>query len=79
MNIFVMVVKILIVLRVKVSVYQRQASGLVKSTIIAWGVEIGSQITETTWKSGKKENDFGGCLNDNRLFLARFLIYIVCE
>lgn len=68
MNIFAMVIKILIVLLVKVSVYQRQASGLMKSIIIAWGVEIGSLITEMTWKSSTKENDFGGCLNDNRLF-----------
>ena len=39
-----------------------------KSIIIAWGVEIGSLITEMTWKSSTKENDFGGCLNDNRFF-----------
>ena len=57
MNIFVMVVKILIVLRVKVSVYQRQASGLMKSIIIAWGVEIGSLITEMTWKSSINVNN----------------------
>ena len=44
--IFAMVIKILIVLRVKVSVYQRQASGLVKSTIIALGVEKGLMITK---------------------------------
>lgn len=31
-------------------------------------MEIGSLITEMTWKSSTKENDFGGCLNDNRLF-----------